>query len=336
MNENISESDLPSIKLYNELKDIIEYSTFHNFQKGKTTNTQIVEWITRFKSNIETYLLNPYKDFSLNDDKCCRYFYYLSHDIMQKLFLLSSDIWKINEWKQEIQNFRDKYFRTDSNFKCNKTYRYNNKEGKILDDFCVDSNFIKDKIDEIQKSDKCESIIHNMSSRKNELAEIFEREQKKERYTKFNATCSVEYFESIYPSISCIPTDKHLLAPGSVREPVHHADGETLQGTPVDQSLFPPGEMRHQIHESLIRQGENGENKVIGLVSLPVIGIVVISFLMYKFTNLGDKFQTYFRKNRSIIINHNDEITNEMLVNTPNFEDAYSENIPYNLLYQTV
>ncbi|SBS89755.1 PIR Superfamily Protein [Plasmodium ovale curtisi] len=86
--------------------------------------------------------------------------------------------------------------------------------------------------------------------------------------------------------------------------------------------------------ESEIQNGSSSND--IGIASVPVVGILVLSFLLYRFTPLGTKLHTYLGNKVNIPINQNNDSSEQILSNTPNYEDTYSETMQHNLSYQTV
>ncbi|SBS89819.1 PIR protein [Plasmodium ovale] len=336
MSEDIKVSDLPSIKYYIELKNNIDYDILQNYNKSNSPNEKIDIWITNFKLNMEKYLMNFSEKFSLNSDKRCRDICYLAYDTIQKIYSLRDSILETHHWKEKIQDFRDKYLISNSNFICNNIFKYYKAEKKILDDFCEDSKYIREKNNKIQNSIHCESINENMSNRKKQLMDIFLKEKRKEIYTLVNNECSIQKLDTIFSPISCVPNEKSLLALNTAgrgisidRSPAQ----EEPSGSPL---LLPSGSLESEGQDSLVVPTEEGINNAIGLSSLPILGIFVSSFLLYKFTPIGPKFSVYWRKKRNIFFNHNNDLANELLENTSNSSDIYSENTKYNMSYHTI
>ncbi|SBT57121.1 PIR Superfamily Protein [Plasmodium ovale wallikeri] len=94
-------------------------------------------------------------------------------------------------------------------------------------------------------------------------------------------------------------------------------------------------------HESLAvteegKPSNDSSSDTIGLVSLPIFGVLALSFVLYRYTPLGSKIHASFRNNEDISINKDYEATNEMLSNISKSNDLYSENMQYNVSYQTL
>lgn len=226
--------------------------------------------------------MNFSEKFSLNSDKRCRDICYLAYDTIQKIYSLRDSILETHHWKEKIQDFRDKYLISNSNFICNNIFKYYKAEKKILDDFCEDSKYIREKNNKIQNSIHCESINENMSNRKKQLMDIFLKEKRKEIYTLVNNECSIQKLDTIFSPISCVPNEKSLLALNTAgrgisidRSPAQ----EEPSGSPL---LLPSGSLESEGQDSLVVPTEEGINNAIGLSSLPILGIFVSSFLLYK------------------------------------------------------
>ncbi|SBS93402.1 PIR Superfamily Protein [Plasmodium ovale curtisi] len=86
-----------------------------------------------------------------------------------------------------------------------------------------------------------------------------------------------------------------------------------------------------------VRESSNGSSyNAIGSVSLPILGVLFLSFFLYKYTPLGSRFNTYFRSRLYVPINQDYEETEQMLSNTSNLNDMDSEIMQYNLSYETL
>ncbi|SBT57957.1 PIR Superfamily Protein [Plasmodium ovale wallikeri] len=227
---------------------------------------------------------------------------------------------------QEIKQWRNSYFSANPKFMCNEEKQYGSHDIKTLDNFCEDSEFIKKNLNNIIKKEECESIYDNISRRKNKLVAIHTREMRGNRILEIDSKCNAKILESIFPIIDCNSINENELIPDSV----HHA-ADNLQmrhGSAYPNERSPHG-------EALPTTGESGKNNTIALASLPVLGILVFSFLFYRYTPFGSKFHEYFRNKQDISINGNDEVTEQMLSGTSQYNDIYSENMQYNLSYQT-
>ncbi|SBT53741.1 PIR Superfamily Protein [Plasmodium ovale wallikeri] len=339
MTKIISEKDLPSIKFDNDAKDRIYYNTLESYIKIIPEDVKIEEWIAQFKTHMEKYLMEPTSEFLLNKDKRCRDFQYLIFDIKQIILNLNKDeLGKSHVWKSQIELFHDEIF-TRLPFTCNKIHIIDKSDMKNLDDFCEDSAFIGRNLSKIQKSVHCDNIFRNMSNRKDNLMILRTQDEKKGIFTQINDKCSTQFLESICPSIDCNSRDKYTLEHGAPAARINHVDtGEASERLMTQTRSFE--QLKNGGTELLTIPTESetdnsSSSNYIGLVSLPILGISVLSLILYKYTPLGSKIYAHFQ-NKDIPINEGYEATDQMLFNTSNSNDIYSENIKYNISYQTL
>ncbi|SBT57176.1 PIR Superfamily Protein [Plasmodium ovale wallikeri] len=333
----VSKNDLPSVKFDKEIKDIIQYSVLEGYLTVYPSDEEINEWISQFKSNMEQYLAEPNWGRLPNRDKRCRDFYYITNDIKQKILMINGkDYGKKHNWKNEIEHFSNNYFFPTPSYKCEKISLIYDNNMKMLDDFCEDSAFIKGKLDDIQNSVFCQIIFNEMFTRKGNVIKIQEYDERKQIYTEVYSTCSTKNLDIIYQVIDCNSTSEYESKTNDVGEADTHVVSQELGGAQRDALLSPIRELLDDGEESLIMTGDSGENNTIGLVSLPIFGVLALSFLLYKYTPLGSKFHNYFRNNKDISIKQDYEETDQILSNTSKLNDTYSENMEYNLSYQTL
>ncbi|SBS95010.1 PIR Superfamily Protein [Plasmodium ovale curtisi] len=337
MAEGISENDLPSVKFEKEIKELMNYSTLQSYAKNQTGLDVIDSWIQRFQTEVEQYLTDSSKDSSFDPDKRCRHFNYIIITTINKINSLSDDPMQIANWSKKIKNSRDKFFSSNPWLNCNEYKKYTNQNMNILGNFCEDSDFIKKKISDIQNSNQCNSIRNNISSRKDKLAIILQAEMKKgSNYTSINNQCNINNLDSIFPFFTCISSSNSEEPRSPLISGDNPSDSKALQGTLRDGSPSPIRDLHHVEGEPLLISDKDGENNTIGLVSLPILGILVLSFLLYRYTPLGSKFHTNFRNKEHISINQADEATDNILYNESNLGDNYFEKMEYNLSYQTM
>ncbi|SBT02626.1 PIR Superfamily Protein [Plasmodium ovale curtisi] len=303
MSVSISVNDLPSVKFEHELKKIANYNTFEDYTKGFTAEDAIDIWINNFKKNVEQYLTDSYNNSSFNNEKRCKDFNSLITNTLSKLGSLSDN--------------------PDS--MCDEYKTHSGSDIKFLDNFCEDSEFIKQNMNKIKKKEECESIYDNVFSRKNKLIAMHTKEMRGGRSLEIDSNCNTKNLESIFPSINCNSINENESRPDAV-----HNAADTLQ---MRYGSAYPNE-RSSNDGALSYAAESGKNNIIALVSLPVLGILVSSFLFYRYTPFGSKFHAYFRNKEDISINENFEVTDQMLSDTSKYDDIYSENMQYNLPYQ--
>ncbi|SBT56514.1 PIR Superfamily Protein [Plasmodium ovale wallikeri] len=337
MTKIISEKDLPSIKFDKDAKDIIHYNTLESYVISKPEDVEIEKWITQFKTLMEKYLMQSDREFLRNQDKRCRDFQYLIFDITQIILKLKAgNFGKRHKWKEDIVHFRDSIITTFP-FLCNKISIIHKYNMKNLDDFCEDSAFIEENLSDIQNSVHCESIVKNMSTRKNNLMILRTQDQRKNIFTTINDKCSTHNLDTIYTSIDCISRDKSESEHGAATERINHVDnGEASERLMTQTRSFE--QLKNGGTELLTIPTESetynsSSSNTVGLVSLPILGISALSILLYKYTPLGSKIYAHFQ-NKDIPINEGYEATDQMLFNISNSNDMYSESMKYNISYQ--
>ncbi|SBT56057.1 PIR Superfamily Protein [Plasmodium ovale wallikeri] len=326
MSVSISVNDLPSVKFENGLKKNMNYYEFEGYRKAFTSEDAIDIWIHNFKQKAGQYLTDSYNNSSFNHEKRCKYFNFLITNTISKLGSLSDDFMKTAERRQNIREWKNSYFTANPKFMCNEEKQYGSHDIKTLDNFCEDSEFIKKNINKIKKKEDCENINNNMSSRKAKLSHIHEKNTRRGRSLEIDSNCNTKNLESIFTPINCNSINENESRPDSV-----HYAADNLQMR--HGSAYPNERSPHS--EALPTTGESGKNNTIALASLPVLGILVISFLFYRYTPFGSKFHAYFRNKQDISMNENDEVTDEMISGITQYNDTYSENMQYNLSYQT-
>ncbi|SBT01317.1 PIR protein [Plasmodium ovale] len=338
MTKSISEKDLPSIKFDNDAKNRIHYNTLESYVKSKPEDVKIEEWITQFKTHMEKYLMEPTSDFLLNQDKRCRDFQYLIFDIKQIILNLNKvELGKSHALKRQIELFHDDIF-TRLPFLCNKISIIRKSNMKNLDDYCEDSAFIKGNLSDIQNSVHCTNIVRNMSNRKDNLMILRTLDERKSIFTKINDKCSTQILDTICPSIDCISRDKSASEHGAVMARINHVDTGEASERLITQTSFE--QLKNGGTELLtmpteIETDSSSSSNTIGLVSLPILGYSVLSFLLYKYKPLASKIYARFQ-NKDIPINEDYEATDQILFNISNSNDIYSENMKYNISYQTL
>ncbi|SBS90329.1 PIR protein [Plasmodium ovale] len=340
MTMSITENDLPSVKFENEIKHVINYSELESYVKNHTSDQEINIWIQNFKSKMGQYLTDSSKTSSFSYNKRCKDIDHLLNRIKDKLYSLTDNITKEFNWTNEIKFWRDDYFKRDIYLKCKEHDKYLEPELKGLYDFCEDDIFIKSKQNDIEMSFQCEKIIANMSTRKEKLKPNREMFKRKYQLTPIpDIPCNPEILESILLSYKCKFSDKRTLERGTIRSNVNNDDSVSLSRTPRAQSSTSYGDLPDEKQGLPAMPGEaelssNSSSNTIALVSLPILGILVGSFLLYRYTPYGSKFLGYFRNKGDIPLNQDNETTDQILFNTSNLGDIYSENMQYNLSYQ--
>ncbi|SBT58757.1 PIR Superfamily Protein [Plasmodium ovale wallikeri] len=278
----------------------------------------------------------------IQNNKGCKDFNFIIDEINQKINSLFNDILDIYKWTQEIKNWRTNYFSSNTDLKCDENDKYIKPVLKDLYDFCEDKIFIEENLPDIEKSVKCQSIYADLSERKVHLINsqsIIERHIERKRIP--DISCNTEILDSTFPSINCSVIYKSAPEGGAHISNANHNGREESKERLANQSMNTPRELSNREQGLFTVQGKNETNSdspsnSIGLVSLPILGTLVLSYLLYRYTPLGHKLHAYFRNNEDVPVNQNYEETNKMLSNISNSNDIYSENMQYNISYQTL
>ncbi|SBT02853.1 PIR protein [Plasmodium ovale] len=342
--KNITINDLPSRKYYDKLKSSINYDTLEHYTKKYPGIESINTWVLDFKTNISNYFKDPSVRQSIISDKLCRDLNYLMCDIVQKILSFNKNVPEKILWADDVKTYSKQHFSDNPDFKCDIPFTYSrySSDMKLLENYCEDSTFINEQIHDIQCSDKCQNIYHYMSIQKNKLKEISTMLSRKRRISKITDTCTIDNFESLLSPQNCKPCAQ---APSSFntspRTNRNAPSGETLSGTLQVEPPITPGFQSSEVKKSPLTSEENEINNystwnAISSISFPVLGILLFSFFLYKFTFLGPKLQVYLRRKNNTPIKKYYESTNEMLDNMPNSTDVYSGDMQYNIPYHTL
>ncbi|SBS93100.1 PIR protein [Plasmodium ovale] len=335
MEKNIQLSDFPS-KKFEDLKKRINYELLQGYQKKTTTKEHIDHWIDEFKSKIDEYSRENSLKELIKNDKDCKDFNYIIEQIKQKIYSLVNGPGEQHMIKERIKQWRENYFRINTDLTCKENDIYIKPQLKNLYDFCEDNIFIKEKLTEIKQSDKCQIIIDDISKRKDELKPKKDMFFRQITSTKINdIQCNPTILDNQFPFFKCTPRAE----PNAIITNGEHVNSRESGEKLLPELHFTSGELPggEQISPTIRGQTDansNSSSNAIGIVSLPILGVLVSSFLLYRFTPLGTKFLGYFLNKADIPLNQEGETTDQMLFNTSNLSDTYTENIQYNLTYQ--
>ncbi|KMZ96046.1 hypothetical protein PVNG_05984 [Plasmodium vivax North Korean] len=287
-NNNISYNNLPSVKFENDIKELINYSTFEKFEENNTDSDEIDTWIKTFESNIEAYLTDSSEKLSINNEKRCKHFNYIINTIINKVNSISSNLEKRGEWSNKIKESRKKILLSNNDFNCEEYNKYIDENYKILGTYCEDSDFIKPVIQEIQNSVYCSNIDNNLSSRKNILINV--RGNKGFRagwILKIDNECSIQYLDTILPPITCNSSVTRSSQSNALYPSVNHVDGEEGSEELMTQQAPEHGGLTNYRQGLVTTSGENENEErtssnTINLVAFPILGVLGCSFLLYK------------------------------------------------------
>ncbi|SBT51592.1 PIR Superfamily Protein [Plasmodium ovale wallikeri] len=340
MSQNIQLNDLPS-KKFDALKKGIDYDILQRYKKNETSIEQIDHWINEFKSKIKLYLTEQFMRELNKTDKGCKDFNYIIEQIRQKIYSLVKGPVEQLMFKEKIKDWRENYFRSYAGIICKEGDIYVKTQLKDLYDFCEDYIFVKEKLIEIKKSDKCQIIIDDIYKRKDELKtnqEILERQINRIKIR--DIPCSPKILDENFSFFNCTFDSRPPFESGVYIERVNHvgsAESSKVLRTPLASSLqhSADGSSRSLFVTGGSEANSDSSSNAAGLVSLPIFGVLALFFFIYKYTPLGSKFHAYFRNKDNIFIYHDNESTEQVLSNTSNSSEIYSENVEYNVSYQT-
>ncbi|SBS89834.1 PIR Superfamily Protein [Plasmodium ovale curtisi] len=308
MTKDINENDLPSVKFEKDIKDRMNYIALEIYVKNQTEDDEIDNWIQSFQKKVEQYLTDSSKDSSFDHNKRCRHFNYLINKTISKINSLSDNFRKTAYWSKKIKDWRNGYYASNSNLKCNKFNKYYGSDEKNLGTFCEDSSFINNKLTNIQNSVHCQKIVSVMSTRKNDLINVLVQDSRGGRVTKINNECSTQFLDTIFTTFTCNSNVGRPFTSDELDSSAQHGVGEGSSEGLVSQTQLSFGSLADGSHGSITCQ----------------------------FTPFGSKILGYFRNKGDIPLNQDYEETAQMLSNTPNLNNMYSENMQYNLSYQTL
>lgn len=285
--QNIQLSNLPS-KKFDNLKISINYELLQSYNKNTISTEKISSWIENFKTNIEKYLINQSAQGLIQKNKGCKDFNYIIEKIKQKIHSLFNNITDIYKWTQEIKNWRSNYFRSNTDLKCNENDKYIKPVLKDLYDFCEDKIFIEENLRDIESSLECQSIYADLSERKVQLKKnqsIIERHIERKHIP--DISCSTEILNSTFPSINCSVIYKHAPVGGAHISNANHNGIEESKERLVNQSMHTLHELSNREQGLYTVQRKNETNSdspsnSIGFVSFPILGTLVLSFLLYR------------------------------------------------------
>ncbi|SBT72530.1 PIR protein [Plasmodium ovale] len=339
MEKNIQLSDFPS-KKFEDLKKRINYELLQGYEKKTTTKEHIDHWIDEFKSNIDEYLREKSLKELIKNDKDCKDFNYIIEQIKKKIYSLVNGPGEQHMIKERIKEWRENFFRINTDLTCKEDDIYIDAQLKNLYDFCEDNIFIKEKLTEIKQSDKCQIIIDDISKRKDELKPQKDMFIRQIASTKINdIQCNPTILDNQFPFFACTPRTEPEAEPNTIITRGEHVNSRESGEKLLPELHFTSGELPGGEQISATMRGQTDANSdspsnAIGIVSIPILGALVSSFLLYRFTPFGTKFLGYFLNKADCPLNQEGDTTDQMLFNTSNLSDTYTENIQYNLSYQ--
>ncbi|SBT59291.1 PIR Superfamily Protein [Plasmodium ovale wallikeri] len=300
MTKDIDKNDLPSIKHYNILKKCIRYNDIID-AIDNNKRTEADNWIT----NLNTYsldYLNKYSDDASDDNsnKHCRDLIYLLEYIKTRITVSpifdGQNVYMLSNIDNFVKSLISQGYEKCPINSTDNSELYTQNR-RHLDDLCEDITYINEKLNKINNSSQCKDIKDHI---------VEQRISVKEKYNlnsdeyfdvlKYYSYETFDYIESIIEKIRC---NNHN------RDASEGASQSSGEYTPI-------------------------------LVVLPLLGIILISFSLYKLTPLGQLLNAKIMnkiKHWKII---SDKETDEILEHTSEIPHTYLQDKGYHMLYNTL
>ncbi|SBT72311.1 hypothetical protein, conserved [Plasmodium ovale] len=300
MTNDIRKNDLPSIKHYNVLKECMHYNDIIDaIDKNKST-VVANNWSDNFRTYSSSYLDKYPVDTSINSNKRCRDLIYLLEYIKTRITVSPIFDGQNGYMLSNIDNFVNSlisYGYEKCTIDLTEQETLYTQNRRQFDDLCEDVTYINEKLNEINNSSQCKEIHDYIVGQKKSVRETYDLDFYK--YFDILQYYSYDTFESIERIIKNIKCNNHHGV----------ASEETLQSS--------------------------GEHTPI-LIVLPLLGIVLISFFLYKFTPLGSFLNTKIMKKTKYWKIINDKETDEILEHTSEIPQTYFHDKEYHMLYNTL
>ncbi|SBT55697.1 PIR Superfamily Protein [Plasmodium ovale wallikeri] len=302
MTNGLCKDNLPSIKHFIELQQSMHYNDIRDSIK----NTQLVSQANTWTSNINSYASSYLKKYPIqsnnkNHNKRCRDLAYFLEDI--KTRIKASPLFDGNNSYiiGNIDNYLQHILVAEGYDDCPKNSTDENKlyteNNKKLDDLCEDITYINEKLIEINNSSQCKEIQDYIVGQEKSVRLTYNHSSSEHcDILKYYSYDTFENIEKIIKKIKC-----------------NNNHGDASEGT--SQS--------------------SGDHAPI-LIVLPLLGIVLISFFLYKLTPLGPLLNTKIMKKIRYWKIINDKETDEILENTSDIPQTYLHDKEYHMLYNTL
>ncbi|SBT55204.1 PIR Superfamily Protein [Plasmodium ovale wallikeri] len=295
----ISKDELPSIKHYNVLKKCMHYNDIIG-AIDKNNPTEADNWIDNFRTYALGYLEKYPNDASNNSNKRCRDLIYLIENIKTRITTSRIFYGENSYMIKNIDNYLQTILMPEGYDNCPMNSTNENtlytENKKQLDDLCEDITYINEKLSEVNNSSQCKEIQDHFLGKKNSVMETDDTSSEYVNILKYHSYDTLDNIENIIDKIKC--NNNH----GAISNETPQSSGEN---TPI-------------------------------LIVLPLLGIVLISFLLYKLTPLGPLLNTKIMKNTKYWKIINDKETDEILDHTSEIPQTYFHDKEYHMLYNTL
>ncbi|SBT73932.1 hypothetical protein, conserved [Plasmodium ovale] len=301
MTNDIRKNDFPSIKNYNVLKECMHYNDIVDAIDKNESTQDADKWINNFRTYSLGYLDIYPNDASNNSNKRCRDLIYLIEDIKTRIIASrifdGDNSYMINNINNHLLNILMPQGFEQCPINSTQDMKFYTKNRRLLDDLCEDSVYINENVNEINNSSQCKEIQEHIAEQSRSVRETYNLNYSE--YVNILQYYNYESFKNIEIEIEKINCNNHHNA----------ASEETPQSS--------------------------GEHTPI-LIVLPLLGIVLISFFLYKLTPLGPLLNTKIMKKIKYSKIINDKETDEILEHTSEIPQTYLHDKEYHMLYNSL
>ncbi|SBT01762.1 PIR Superfamily Protein [Plasmodium ovale curtisi] len=337
---------LPSIRNYYHF-DNYKYEELGNIETCKKIQTELNDYIgIENLCTTITGILNQFNKKRINplfdDDHCAVFDYWMYYKLFNNVKKLSGHK-NIAEFIVKILNSRTEDLKTD---KCsiNQTLNvedYFNKT-KMLYDYALDYSTIKLKLQNPnsqcsqQYNDYIDKHAKNYKTIKSECTNGSEK-----LYCKLLEKLKKKSDEEIFPLLRACKLksttsryeDKEIQ---DVEEGKFHAGVESSGNYQAERSSSSESEMLSQISlDPLREQTSVHSNSIPMVIAFPFFGIILILFILYKFTPFGTWLNVTFLKKKKIqhYLEEEEEEIDNLIEQTSNLPNISTQNDAHRVSY---
>ncbi|SBS80952.1 PIR Superfamily Protein [Plasmodium ovale curtisi] len=317
---------LPSEKYDIVLRKGVYYDVLRSFIKLKDIK-KIKTWLFYFQKHFDAYIQNQLKAWSEGDgDKRCRDVNYILDVINEKIkgikeYKFDLDLHKMNSTAEFIL-IKHPNLKCKRNSYVNMGNKYINIR-KLLDNFCEDSNYIRNHIEDYKQKGICKDIISKITSNKDHLnQQLSDGIDHANKLFQISSDCTIDNINSMLESITCNSESADFSATaraGAEKDLENEEFGEEAGAEEIQQYLS---------------ESESSSNIKSTAIGLSLSGVVATGLLLYRTTPLGSWVNTNIL-NRSPISSLDIHASEDIVMD--NFDPIHSSlNHDYDIPYHRV
>ncbi|SBT58936.1 PIR Superfamily Protein [Plasmodium ovale wallikeri] len=301
MTNDISKDELPSAKHYNELKKSMNYNEINDVIMRTKPPSYSDSWIKNFNTYSSNYL-SKYPPISTNDNpnKRCRDVVFFLEDIKKGVTQSQAFEGQNNMIIGNINNYLKTMLMPEGYDYCpinsNDENKLYTENIKQLDDLCEDITYINEKLDEINNSSQCKDIKDHIVEESRSVKAKYNHSSEYNDILKYYRYESLQDIESAIENIKC-------------KNP-HDASSDGMPELP-------------------------GKHTPI-LIVLPIFGIILLSFFLYKLTPLGPFLNTKILKKIKYWKITDDKDIDQILEYPSEIPQTNIHDKGYHMLYNTL